>query len=200
MCDPGEERLRPFTVLTDHQWSAGPHLQLRLQCSWERDKKGDRDKKRRSKLEMENSCTESEAQTQQKIYHRAVLWGQHHPNKPKQTCILPLQITWKLKSSTENLQQMGTSHIPVSLFINVNFLRLNQLRSHKLLPFQLQSRLLSHGKKILTLLISQLILLHGFSQKCGGFSPSSSLQTDEIIFNSSYTAFVQTPCTSLFCS
>lgn len=58
------ERLRAFMVLTDHQRSAGPHPQLRLQCSRGRDK---------LEMGMESSCTESEAQTRQKIDHRAVL-------------------------------------------------------------------------------------------------------------------------------
>lgn len=69
--------MKYFVVLTDHQWSAGPQLQFRLQCSRGRDKKGDKGKKRRRKLEIgtESSCAapEAETQPQQKIYHRAVL-------------------------------------------------------------------------------------------------------------------------------
>lgn len=50
---------------------------------------------------------------------------------------------WK-PTANQNISQS-----PVFLFINVYFLRLNQLLiSHTLLPFQLQSRLLSHEKKI----------------------------------------------------
>ena len=85
-CDPGLERLRYFMALTVHQWSGGPQLQFRLQCSRGRSKKGDKGKKRGRKLEMgmESSCARPEAvtQPQQNIYHRAVLRGQHCPNSP----------------------------------------------------------------------------------------------------------------------
>jgi len=57
------ERLRFFTVLTDHQWSAGPQLQFRQPCSRARDEQGDKEKKRRRKLEMrmESDCDKPEA-------------------------------------------------------------------------------------------------------------------------------------------